>query len=105
MNKSYPLSCVFFNTIQQQERQKYEQICEDSFLKAKKATAVKNTEWLDSPWPNFFVARDPMKLPDTSVAEERLQLIGQSVSTPPSDDFTVHNGKWLSAIICQPMSG
>ncbi|XP_067937510.1 2-oxoglutarate dehydrogenase complex component E1-like [Watersipora subatra] len=76
----------------QTERQKYEQICEDAFLKSKKATAIKNSEWLDSPWPNFFDERDPMKAPDTSVSEERIKHIGDLFSSSPVKDFAIHNG-------------
>ena len=79
--------------ITQAEVQKYEQICEDAFLKAKKATAIKNSEWLDSPWGDFFEKRDPMTVPDTSVSEDTIQHIGQIFSSSPAQDFTVHNGK------------
>ncbi|KAF6023589.1 hypothetical protein EB796_018093 [Bugula neritina] len=77
----------------QAERQKYEQICEDAFTKSKKATVLRNREWLDSPWPNFFDTRDPMKVPDTSISEDQLKHIGTVFSTPPpQQDFKVHNG-------------
>jgi len=76
----------------QGERQKYEQICEEAFAKAKQVTALRNSEWLDSPWPNFFDSRDPMAAPDTSVTEDRLNHIGNLFSMIPEDGFKVHNG-------------
>lgn len=78
----------------QGERQKYEQICEEAFAKAKQVTALRNSEWLDSPWPNFFDSRDPMAAPDTSVTEDRLNHIGNLFSMIPEDGFKVHNGQW-----------
>ncbi len=39
---------------------KYDRILEDAFLDAKKETATRNTDWLDSPWPGFFQQRDAM---------------------------------------------
>ena len=60
-------------------------------MAAKKETAVKNTDWLDSPWGNFFEGRDPMKMPITGVSEDVLHHIGTVFSTPP-DDFVIHGG-------------
>lgn len=79
----------------QGERQKYEQICEEAFQKAKQATAIRNSEWLDSPWPNFFDSRDPMAVPDTGIAEDTLTHIGTMFSQVPEGEFKVHNGKSL----------
>lgn len=58
---------------------------------AKKETAVANTEWLDSPWTDFFQKKDQMKLPSTWVKESTLTHIGQVFSSEP-EDFVIHGG-------------
>ncbi|XP_067671132.1 2-oxoglutarate dehydrogenase complex component E1-like [Haliotis asinina] len=75
----------------EEEVAKYDKICEEAYVAAKKETAVKNTDWLDSPWPGFFEGRDPMKIPSTGCSEDVLRHVGQSVSTPP-DNFVIHGG-------------
>lgn len=77
----------------QEEISKYDKICEESYMLAKKETAVSNAEWLDSPWTDFFSSRgDQMKIPSTSVNEDVLLAIGDKVSTVP-ENFQVHGGK------------
>ena len=78
----------------QEEISKYDKICEEAYMLAKKETAVSNAEWLDSPWTDFFSSRrtDQMKIPKTFVAEETLNDIGQKVSSVP-EDFVVHGGE------------
>lgn len=77
--------------VEQEEVAKYDKICEEAYVAAKKETAVKNTDWLDSPWPGFFEGKDPMKIPSTGCSEDVLRHVGQSVSTPP-DNFVIHGG-------------
>ncbi|KAL5017841.1 hypothetical protein ScPMuIL_003563 [Solemya velum] len=92
----YAEKLIAEGTITQQEYEaeveKYDQICEEAFGLAKKETAMKNTDWLDSPWPDFFKGRDPMKIPSTGLEEETLNHIGTVFSTPPEGDFVVHSG-------------
>ncbi|XP_041362850.1 2-oxoglutarate dehydrogenase, mitochondrial-like isoform X1 [Gigantopelta aegis] len=91
----YAQSLVANGVVSQQEYEeevaKYDKICEEAYVAAKKETAVKNTDWLDSPWGNFFEGRDPMKMPITGVSEDVLHHIGGIFSTPP-DDFVIHGG-------------
>ncbi len=61
---------------------------------AKKETAVKATDWLDSPWGGFFEGRDPMTLTSTGCMEDVLKHVGQKVSTPP-DNFVIHGGMYI----------
>lgn len=76
----------------EEERVKYDQICEESFLNSKKINVIRNKDWLDSPWPNFFEGRDPMVHPTTSIQESALAHIGEVMSTPPGDGFNLHSG-------------
>jgi len=84
---------------EQEEIAKYDKICDEAYLLAKKETAMSNTEWLDSPWTDFFSARrsEQMKIPSTSVPEDTLVEIGQKVSEVP-EDFVVHGGM-LSGVV------
>ncbi|KAL3877350.1 hypothetical protein ACJMK2_035073 [Sinanodonta woodiana] len=76
----------------EEEISKYDKICEEAYMLAKKETAVRNSDWLDSPWTGFFEGRDSMKMPTTGIKEETLRSIGDKVSTPPEGDFKVHGG-------------
>ena len=78
----------------QEEIDKYDKICEEAYVLAKKETVVSNAEWLDSPWTDFFSTHrsDQMKLPSTFTSEDTLSYIGQKMSTVP-DDFVVHGGE------------
>ncbi|KAK6187666.1 hypothetical protein SNE40_005643 [Patella caerulea] len=76
----------------EEEVAKYDKICEEAYVLAKKETAVSNKDWLDSPWTGFFEGRDPMKLPSTGISEDTLRDIGVKFSTPPGGDFTIHGG-------------
>ena len=73
---------------------KYDKICEEAYLAAKKETAIQNRLWLDSPWSGFFDGKDPMELLPTGVSEDTLQHIGTVLSTEPGGEFVVHNGGW-----------
>ncbi|XP_076462504.1 2-oxoglutarate dehydrogenase complex component E1-like isoform X1 [Babylonia areolata] len=93
----YAESLMRSNAVTQQEYEeeiaKYDKICEEAYMLAKKETAVSNAEWLDSPWTDFFTTHrtDQMKNPKTFVNEETLRFIGQKVSTVP-ENFVVHGG-------------
>lgn len=81
----------------QEEIAKYDKICEEAYMLAKKETAVSNTEWLDSPWTDFFNKRDQMKLPNTFIDEETLKHIGEVFSSH-DEDFVIHGGMSLFLI-------
>ena len=85
----------------QSECAKYDQICEAASLNAKKETAVRNSDWLDSPWSGFFETKDPMKLPYTGIDCDQLAHIGDVFSGVP-DDFKIHTGKFsLYPTLCR----
>ncbi|VDN38888.1 unnamed protein product [Cylicostephanus goldi] len=44
------------------ELTKYGQILEEAYENAQKVTYVRNRDWLDSPWDDFFKRRDPLKV-------------------------------------------
>ena len=71
---------------------KYDKICDDAYLASKKETAVHNAHWLDSPWPDFFVNRDQMALPQTGIEMGTIQKVCQAFSTEPGDGFKLHSG-------------
>lgn len=75
----------------EEEVAKYDKICEDSYVAAKKETAILYKNWLDSPWTGFFETRDPMKMPATGIDDEILESVGKAFSTPPPN-FTIHGG-------------
>ncbi|EPB77278.1 oxoglutarate dehydrogenase (succinyl-transferring), E1 component [Ancylostoma ceylanicum] len=49
------------------ELTKYGQILEEAYENAQKVTYVRNRDWLDSPWDDFFKRRDPLKWSDSNV--------------------------------------
>jgi len=78
----------------EEETAKYDKICEEAYLAAKKEPVMRNSLWLDSPWPDFFSNKDPMKKPATGVSEDDLQHISEifSNSEVPDPEFTLHGG-------------
>lgn len=76
----------------EEEVNKYNKICEEAYIAAKKETAIQNRLWLDSPWSGFFDGKDPMGLITTGVPDDILQHIGGVLSTEPGGEFVVHNG-------------
>ena len=80
--------------MQQEEIAKYDKICDEAYMLAKKETAVSNAEWLDSPWTDFFSQNrsSQMTIPSTSVSEDTLIHIGEKFSEVPQD-FVVHGGE------------
>lgn len=76
----------------QEEVAKYDKICEDAYMGAKKVTAIHNIHWLDSPWTGFFENRDPMVMPTTGISTADLDHIGKAISTVPPD-FALHGGQ------------
>ncbi|XP_064630056.1 2-oxoglutarate dehydrogenase complex component E1-like isoform X3 [Lineus longissimus] len=75
----------------EEERERYDNVCEAAFDAAKTMTTVRNTDWLDSPWHGFFETQEAMKKPNTGIPEETLQHISHMFSSCP-DDFAIHNG-------------
>ena len=79
----------------QEEVSKYDKICEEAYQGAKSLTVMRNSAWLDSPWPDFFSKRDPMKMPPTGITQDMLQNIGNVFSDgSPDSEFQVHGGQW-----------
>ncbi|XP_072050432.1 2-oxoglutarate dehydrogenase complex component E1-like isoform X2 [Amphiura filiformis] len=77
----------------QEEQTSYHNILEDAYAKAKTVTSFKSSDWLDSPWPDFFEGVKPVQMtyPSTGVEETTLKLIGEKFSTPP-EDYKIHGG-------------
>ena len=71
---------------------KYDKICEEAYLLAKKENSVSNSDWLDSPWDGFFDPKQSMVLGKTGVKEDILKHIGLKFSTPPEGNFVIHGG-------------
>ncbi|XP_035255943.1 2-oxoglutarate dehydrogenase-like, mitochondrial [Anguilla anguilla] len=79
----------------EEEIAKYDKICEEAYTSSKDEKILHIRHWLDSPWPNFFTAEgEPksMTCPSTGLEEETLLHIGQTASSVPVQDFTVHPG-------------
>lgn len=74
-----------------EELSNYGNILEEAYEKAQKETFVRNRDWLDSPWDDFFKRKDPLRIHSTGVDEETLNHIGQTFSSVPSD-FNLHSG-------------
>uniref|UniRef100_T1I7U2 2-oxoglutarate dehydrogenase, mitochondrial n=1 Tax=Rhodnius prolixus TaxID=13249 RepID=T1I7U2_RHOPR len=64
-------------------RDKYDKICEESYVNAGKETHIKYKDWLDSPWSGFFEGKDPLKMTPTGIKEDTLVHIGKRFSSPP----------------------
>ncbi|UMM29537.1 hypothetical protein L5515_011846 [Caenorhabditis briggsae] len=74
-----------------EELTKYGAILEDAYENAQKVTYVRNRDWLDSPWDDFFKKRDPLKLPSTGIEQENIEhIIGKFGSYP--EGFNLHRG-------------
>ncbi|XP_066991085.1 2-oxoglutarate dehydrogenase complex component E1 isoform X2 [Anabrus simplex] len=75
-------------------RDKYEKICEEAYVNARKETHIKYKDWLDSPWSGFFEGKDPLKVSPTGVKEDTLVHIGKKMSSPPPNaaEFVIHKG-------------
>ncbi|KAF8371141.1 ogdh-1 [Pristionchus pacificus] len=73
------------------ELTKYGQILEDAYENAQKVTFVRNRDWLDSPWDDFFKKRDPLKIPSTGIEEEKMNHIIEKFSSVP-EGFNLHRG-------------
>ncbi|XP_073982431.1 oxoglutarate dehydrogenase Nc73EF isoform X5 [Rhodnius prolixus] len=75
-------------------RDKYDKICEESYVNAGKETHIKYKDWLDSPWSGFFEGKDPLKMTPTGIKEDTLVHIGKRFSSPPPNaaEFVIHKG-------------
>uniref|UniRef100_A0A2Z5RE50 2-oxoglutarate dehydrogenase complex component E1 n=1 Tax=Reticulitermes speratus TaxID=60591 RepID=A0A2Z5RE50_9NEOP len=75
-------------------KDKYEKICEESYVNARKETHIKYKDWLDSPWSGFFEGKDPLKVSPTGLKEDTLVHIGKKMSSPPPNaaEFIIHKG-------------
>ncbi|XP_012693837.2 2-oxoglutarate dehydrogenase-like, mitochondrial [Clupea harengus] len=84
-------------TLQEYEEEvaKYDKICEEAYTSSKDEKILHIRHWLDSPWPDFFTAEgEPrnMSCPATGLEEEVLRHIGQTASSVPLEDFSIHSG-------------
>ncbi|KAK6041159.1 Transketolase, pyridine binding domain protein [Cooperia oncophora] len=70
---------------------KYGQILEDAYENAQKVSYLRNRDWLDSPWDDFFKHRDPLKLVPTGVDEDSLRQIIEKFGSYP-EGFHLHRG-------------
>ncbi|KAK6050814.1 hypothetical protein COOONC_11680, partial [Cooperia oncophora] len=75
----------------QDEVTKYGQILEDAYENAQKVSYLRNRDWLDSPWDDFFKHRDPLKLVPTGVDEDSLRQIIEKFGSYP-EGFHLHRG-------------
>jgi 2-oxoglutarate dehydrogenase E1 component len=87
-------------------KDKYEKICEESYVNARKETHIKYKDWLDSPWSGFFEGKDPLKVSPTGVKDDTLVHIGKKMSSPPPNaaEFIIHKGEfflyqWGTAVV------
>ncbi|XP_073771330.1 2-oxoglutarate dehydrogenase complex component E1 isoform X3 [Danio rerio] len=84
----------------EEEISKYDKICEEAYNRSKDEKIMHIKHWLDSPWPGFFTLDGQpktMSCPSTGLSEETLAHIGQTASSVPVEDFTIHGG--LSRIL------
>ena len=51
-----------YTLIVKEELSKYGSILEDAYKSSKEITSVRNRDWLDSPWDDFFRGKDPNQL-------------------------------------------
>uniref|UniRef100_A0A7E4USU5 2-oxoglutarate dehydrogenase, mitochondrial n=1 Tax=Panagrellus redivivus TaxID=6233 RepID=A0A7E4USU5_PANRE len=73
------------------ELNKYGKILEDAYDAAQKVTQVRNRDWLDSPWDDFFKGRDPHNFSSTGIKQEEVNEIIDKFSSVP-DGFNLHRG-------------
>lgn len=73
------------------ELTKYGQILEEAYENAQKVTYLRNRDWLDSPWDDFFKKRDPLKLVSTGIDEDNIRHIIEKFSSYPQG-FHLHRG-------------
>ncbi|XP_030747963.1 2-oxoglutarate dehydrogenase-like, mitochondrial isoform X2 [Sitophilus oryzae] len=71
-------------------KHQYEKICEEDFNRASQETTVRFSDWIDSPWNNFFENKDKTKCEPTGVSEDVLKHIGMKFASPPPDGFVIH---------------
>ncbi|KIH60595.1 oxoglutarate dehydrogenase (succinyl-transferring), E1 component [Ancylostoma duodenale] len=73
------------------ELTKYGQILEEAYENAQKVTYVRNRDWLDSPWDDFFKRRDPLKLVSTGIEHDHINHIIEKFGSYP-EGFHLHRG-------------
>ena len=74
-NEQYVKVCLIlvqFTCLVQEELTKYGSILDEAYENAQKVTYVRNRDWLDSPWDDFFKKRDPLKIPSTGIEREQI---------------------------------
>ncbi|XP_017028858.1 2-oxoglutarate dehydrogenase complex component E1 [Drosophila kikkawai] len=79
----------------------YDKICEDSWAKSKNIKTIKNSTWLDSPWPAFFEGRNRLEMSPTGVSEDTLKTIGTVFSSLPPQEHKFEAHKGIQRILSQ----
>jgi 2-oxoglutarate dehydrogenase complex dehydrogenase (E1) component-like enzyme len=74
-----------------EELTKYGQILEDAYESAQKVTCVRNRDWLDSPWDDFFRGKDPQRLLPTGIDRANIEQFVEKFSSVP-EGFNLHRG-------------
>ncbi|KAL3079716.1 hypothetical protein niasHS_013998 [Heterodera schachtii] len=74
-----------------EELKKYGAILENAHESAKQVTELRNRDWLDSPWDDFFRGKNPSQLLPTGIERDSLELIVNKISQVP-DGFNLHRG-------------
>ena len=64
---------------------------EDAYEAAQKITHVRNRDWLDSPWDDFFRNRNPHTFVPTGIEKDELNTIIEKFSSVP-EGFNLHRG-------------
>lgn len=64
---------------------------ENAHEEATKIKNVRNRDWLDSPWDDFFRNKDPSKLLPTGVEKDNIAQIVDKFSSVP-EGFHIHRG-------------
>ena len=94
MNNS--LSPLISGVITQDEFHKkvaeYDKILNDAFDGAKENPRIKNADWLDSKWGDFFNPNDHMgRLVPTGIQMDTLKTLGTKFATAPAH-IKIHSG-------------
>ena len=70
----------------------YDKILNDAFDGAKENPRIKNADWLDSKWGDFFNPNDLLgTLVPTGIAMDKLENLGRKFATEPRH-IKIHNG-------------
>lgn len=74
-----------------EELSKFGAILEEAYESSKKITSVRNRDWLDSPWDDFFRDKNPFYVPPTGIDRDNLEQVVMKFSQIP-EGFNLHRG-------------